>query len=454
MRLIRLAALMLCVFALRPDPAAALARRSVRFVFSGTIMQPNGRPMRGVEVRFVGPGPRDARPALSDREGRFVATAEIPDLSACEREPARLQLHARYRDWNMALPDGSGSLGLELRVVRAAEGDRVEVRSNDAASARIVADDLRGAAGDVVVGLNPRFVRLLGREDASQPRLTALETVTFAPDGAPLPAVAAVRPFAVDSLRAAARGARAVAVSETAPGRSTASLEPAPAPSRPRTELPPEMRLFPSAPDEPIAPPRGRAPDTVAKTVAPVRREPPHATATVTRRAPDSTRVAPRDSTTRDPRGPDTRPPRPKSNSAPILVSMRTDSALAANATPAAGGAALRVAHGVAVAPAGQKTGADCGCEVTGTIEVMSGRPLGASLQVAVWVADSPMLADTVTLFMGSPRSFDLGRFPCGGHRLEIRPLGSRRFVVAAPPASVFPCVEGMQPFRVILQPR
>ncbi len=94
------------------------------------------------------------------------------------------------------------------------------------------------------------------------------------------------------------------------------------------------------------------------------------------------------------------------------------------------------------------------GCDVRGTIEVLSERPLGTALRVAVWIADAPALSDTVTLFMGSPRSFDLGRFPCGGHRLELRPLGPRRFVVATPPPSVFPCVEGMQPFRVILRPR
>ena len=90
-----------------------------------------------------------------------------------------------------------------------------------------------------------------------------------------------------------------------------------------------------------------------------------------------------------------------------------------------------------------------------GTVEVSSDRPLRGALRVVVSLADVPALRDTVVLFMGPPRPFDLGRVPCGSHRLEVRPLSARRFTVAPPALDAFDCAAGRtQQFRVVLAPR
>ena len=90
-----------------------------------------------------------------------------------------------------------------------------------------------------------------------------------------------------------------------------------------------------------------------------------------------------------------------------------------------------------------------------GTVEVSSDQPLRGALRVVVSIASAPALCDTVALFMGPPRSFDLGFVPCGSHRLEVRPFSARLFTVAPPALDVFDCSAGRtRRFRVVLKPR
>jgi hypothetical protein len=81
----------------------------------------------------------------------------------------------------------------------------------------------------------------------------------------------------------------------------------------------------------------------------------------------------------------------------------------------------LRVALGRAVpgTQAPQPVSKTCECRVKGTVEVRSEKPLSGTLRVVVSLADGPAFRDTVALFMGPPRPFDLGHVPCGKHRRE-----------------------------------
>jgi hypothetical protein len=70
--------------------------------------------------------------------------------------------------------------------------------------------------------------------------------------------------------------------------------------------------------------------------------------------------------------------------------------------------------------PAPAAAGDSCECVVKGTIEARSDKRIPESLRVTVWLADRPASRDSVELFMGSPRPFEM-RAPCGAHRLALQ---------------------------------
>ena len=422
--------------ALCAEPAAA--PRAATFVFSGGVAEPGGRPVRGAKVLLQGllePA------ATTDAEGRFSFSHVVPDVEALATAPLRLVLRASHKGWNLALPEGQSALAVELRLVRAADGGaRLEVRSNDADVAKAVAASFR-TPGDVTVALSGGFVRQLGAEDRSEPVLTVLESVPMSP---PAPATGAAT--------AAPAGAPADSAAPPAARSDNAKMTPAPAvPApvpQPRPERPESMRLFPSAPEpgttpraEPVTPAKLPRVDSLRIRVM--------AKTGIVERSPMvfRSRGRPRFVLATDTaalRG--------------IRVSVRPDTAaLAPAAAGAGGGTALRVALGRALpdtqppAPSGRP----CECRVKGTVEVNSDQPLRGALRVTVSLADAPAARDTVVLFMGPPRPFDLGRVSCGNHRLEVRPLSTRRFAVALPALDVFDCSAGRtRQFRVVLEPR
>ena len=355
---------------------AAPAPRSVRIVVTGTVTHPGGRPVRGARVELAGaPGAVD----MADAEGRYALAHLVPDVAAAARERLRLVLRARHRGWNLALPSGAPSLAVELRLAPAAgDGGRLEVRSNDPAVAKVVAQAL-GSAADAVVVLEGRFVRLVGPEDGELPELTALEVTTVAaPPAAPPLAPPPAAPAASDSA----------AAPRVAP--------PLPAPGPPRAAAEPEA---------PAASAAGA--DTVSRPG--------------------------------------------------FRVSLRSDTA-AAEPAPAPGPAEspLRVVLGRAVpGRSAAAPEAECACRVNGTVEVRPESPVYGGPRVVITLASQPALRDTVAIFMGPPRSFDLGRVPCGRHELVVLPLSGRRLVRVEPDSTGFACeAGGVRQFRVVLEPR
>ena len=409
LRFLAFAATLLLVMA-GPRAVLAAASRAVTFVFSGGIAEPGGKPVRGAKVLLQG---LVVPAALTGAEGRFSFSHVVPDVQALATAPLRLVLRASHKGWNLALPAGESALAVELRLVRAADASAwLEVRSNDAGVAKVVAASF-GAPGDATVALSCGFMRQLGAEDRSEPVLSALEFVRLAP---PAPATGAAT-----AAPAVAR-ADSAAVPVTRPDGAKTVLPvavTAPVPQS-RPERPERMRLFPSAP-EPGTTPRP----------------------TLARGAPGTGAA---DTTARP----------------GIRVSVRPDTAAFVPApTGSSGRSALRVALGRVLgralpdtqppAPAGRA----CECQVKGTVEVSSDQSLRGALRVVVSLVGMPARCDTVALFMGPPRPFDLGFVPCGSHRLEVRPLSARLFKVAPPALDVFDCSAGRtRQFRVVLVAR
>lgn len=436
---------MLLVVTASACAAPAAAARAATFVFSGGVVEPGGRPVRGARLLLQG---RAGPVALTDAEGRYSFSHVVPDLEALAVAPLRFVLRASHKGWNFALPTGEGALAVELRLVRPAHGNaRLEVRSDDAGVAKAVASSF-GVPGDVTVALSGGFMRQLGAEDRSEPVLDALEIV---PVAQPAPDTGVVR--------ATPAGSRvdSAAASVTRPDRAAVALPvaaPVPVPQA-RPERPASMRLFPSAPEPGTTPRPASAPPPEPGTPPP-----PAVTPPPEHRLRDTARTH----AASEPHGSTPARGTPGAGGADttalrgIRVSVRPDTAARAPASAGAGGGtALRVALGRALpdtqppAPAGRA----CECRVKGTVEVSLDQSLRSELRAVVSLAGMPARCDTVALFMGPPRPFDLGLVPCGSHRLEVRPLSGRLFTVAPPALDVFDCVAGRtRQFRVVLKPR
>ncbi len=96
-----------------------------------------------------------------------------------------------------------------------------------------------------------------------------------------------------------------------------------------------------------------------------------------------------------------------------------------------------------------------CECQVEGSVEIRSEDPLSRPVVVTVSLRDAAACRDSVELFMGAPRTFNLGPVPCGSHELVIRTSTSKRFTSVAPIPATFDCIAGRrQQLRVVLEPR
>ena len=418
----------------------------IHLTFTGSVEEPSGRPVRGAKILLL--GLREPA-AVTDGRGRFTVVHTVPDIAALDSVPLRLVLCASHKGWNLALASGAAALVIELRSVHVSDGStQLEVRSNDAGAARAVAASFRARDG-ATVALICEFLRWLGDEDRTEPILTALEVVPLAAEPAvavkaattrpPAPRVgsgpAVVTPPGPTRTPGAARsGAASRSPVPPVPGKGTSR------PQRPGVaQVPPSVPVPGPTPEPRPAPP----PDTVWVRVA----QPPLIAAPQAPRRPvplpDTRRAAPAtDTTTR--------------SVIRLLVRPDTTHSLP-NATGSGGGAALSVALGRALpgTPSRPAASAVCECQVKGTIEVRSEKPLSGTTWVVVSLADAPAFRDSVTLFMGPPRPFDLGRVPCGTHRLDVQPRSSHRFTVLPPALNEFVCAnERVQQFQVVLKPR
>ena len=96
-----------------------------------------------------------------------------------------------------------------------------------------------------------------------------------------------------------------------------------------------------------------------------------------------------------------------------------------------------------------------CSCVVRGTVEMEFHRLLTSPMRVEVSIRELPALRDTIELFMGSPRAFEMARVPCGRWSLTVRPLSERPFGVTSPEeVGPFDCRQrALRQVRIVIAP-
>lgn len=101
--------------------------------------------------------------------------------------------------------------------------------------------------------------------------------------------------------------------------------------------------------------------------------------------------------------------------------------------------------------PAGSDS---CLCRIEGTVEVDSDQPLPARVPVLVYLEDSRKVADSVELFMGSPRQFNLRNVPCGVHTIKVKTLSKLKFQLTTADPVIDCSGGGYRQVRIVLEPQ
>lgn len=443
-----------------------------------------------------------------DENGHYLVSLVVGSVPGLTSTPFHVALRPHRKGWQIGLPGTRDPLVIEMRLASGPDRhQRIEVRSNDRWVAQALADSISsGGSLHLVV----HFLAQPGPEaSGAQPAVGAVTYVPLRELDWPAPqALAAAPPKAPERTavetpappapsRPAPRragGARAQAGGDIGPGAARSADRGSAHGSqgsqgsqgtRGSTGARSATRsyhLFPSADEALNEPPPAAQP---ARRSAAAASPAPHvATAPATPPAPEQTSnravAAPppandarasatpavvADAQRPEPAAPDRAPhPAPPSSRAIAPPAPGPRGAIDVHETGAGAGddeqpsSAVRVWGGRTI-PGGEarrEQPGDCGCIVQGTIEVRSGRPLADPLRVQVSVEQHPALADTVELFMGSPRPFTLRGLPCGQHRLNVTILSRRRFRVASPEAlGLFDCSSGaLHHPRIVLEGR
>lgn len=110
---------------------------------------------------------------------------------------------------------------------------------------------------------------------------------------------------------------------------------------------------------------------------------------------------------------------------------------------------------GVRPAALGLRGADSCWCVVRGTVEMEFHRLLTSPMRVEVSIRELPAMSDTIELFMGSPRAFEMTRVPCGRWSLAVRPFSERPFGVTTPEeVAPFDCRQrARRQVRIVLAP-
>jgi hypothetical protein len=94
-----------------------------------------------------------------------------------------------------------------------------------------------------------------------------------------------------------------------------------------------------------------------------------------------------------------------------------------------------------------------CTCRVKGTVEVNSPR-LNDPIDVVVWLESAPRDSQSVHMFMGAPREFDLTARGCGAHLLRYAVRSRSKQLYQAKQEVIVDCTErGLRQPRLVLEP-
>lgn len=400
-------------------PAAAMALVCAALPAAGAD-EPVRLPLQTIDVlgRVVGPGTRgiegvrvvlDGAPEVSattDADGIYRLTVPVEPLGDPARKNVTARVIAQRPGWAFRLRNGQGALAIELRIQTRAEPARCRVRSNvigpvDALAAAI----RRGDRAAVVANID--FVGEEGEPPGSRVALRS-EAVTVVGQAALPPAPAA----------GSASAATAASVRERASSRVPNSAGPG------ASAVPPAAARAPA-----------ERPDVAPSSDRPSSR--PHI------RRIEAQRAAPDTAAQRDPGSIKLPGPGVTQNDASLIRRVETGPG-----TPAAPRARLRADEVLA-------EGGDCACRIRGTVEMHPDHLLTKRLSLVVSLREAPAVRDTIQLFMGSPRAFELPPVRCGTWYVEVDAVARHDFkIVSADGRGPIDCREGgLRQLRVVLDP-
>ncbi len=415
---------LVCAFLLMAvAPARAAEPRTL--LVRGRVTGPDGWAVSGVTV--AAGGTRAAR-AVTDAHGNYALYLPLPSLDELARTPLALRLAPVRAGWTFVRAGGKGAAGLEIEIV--GPPARARVRAPDAAFANAVAGALTARSVSVVFADLDFTGAQVSMEVGDAPVEMLAEVVV------------------------PVTGVKVVA-------RPDAARSPAPRPTPPASHVAADsahVRTRTAAPTE-------RAAQQLAARVAKARAESLRVADTRARRArEDSLRVAQarartarEDSlralaaearTTRADSLPSAGARGPKVSDRPPATA-RPAPEVAPSRAPVA--APRATAPPVAAPPVASDT---CACVVKGTLEARSERRIPEYLKITLWIDDHPASRDSVELFMGVPRPFEM-LAPCGPHRLAMHVEPRLQRYVAGPPAAFagFTCVPSRpSQWRLVLQ--
>lgn len=402
-------------------PAAALALLCAALPAAGADA-PVRLPLQTIDVlgRVVGPGSRGLEgvrvslegvpevSATSGADGGYTLTVPIEPLGDPARRNVTVRVVAQRSGWAFTLRNGQGALAIELRMQTRTDPARCRVRSNLLAPVDAVAAAIRRGDRNAVVG-NVDFV---GEE------------------GAP--------PTSRVSLRSEA----VTVVGEISAAQATVTppvLPEPPVKRDPDTITAEELKRLPI--DTIRGGSRVFGTPVVQDTSRAVRRDRPSARPRI--RRIEAQRAARDTAAQRD----------PGSIKLPGPGVTQNDASLIRRIDTAPGTAELPLARLRAEDVLAQ--GGDCACRIRGTIEMHPDHLLTKRLDLVVTLREAPAVRDTIQLFMGSPRAFELPAVRCGVWHIEVDAVARRDFrIVSADGRGPIDCREGgLRQLRVVLDP-
>lgn len=387
----------------------------------GQVMGKEG-PIPGAKVSLEGVG---GVMAISDESGSYSLAVPIGALGDPARRTVEARVSAEYPGWSFTLRNGQSSFAIDLRMETRSDPPRCRVRSNLLRPVDDIAGAIqRGKRTALVPGID-----FIGEEwgRAFSNRLS-LRSEAITTVGAPTePRLPEWRAGNGDVPAESARGHAATATSG-GPGASPDSDTP----------------LSPPAAAELVRTEK-RAGPRVRETTAPADPAPASARAQrqrVRRVEPDTPRI------------PAALVPDSSVITFPGPGVALTDASLIRR---------VETEHAAIDVPAGSRSmdevlagEGDCACRIRGTIEIHPDHLLTRRLELIVSLSGVPGVRDTVQLFMGSPRPFELPALKCGTWRLEVDAVARRDFVIESEDgrAPVDCARGGLRQLRIVLSPR
>jgi hypothetical protein len=457
--------------------AGAAADDRKTLILRGRIVDADHWPVAGVRVTMSG----DRRGGTqTDASGQYELQVAIGTPEDLARRPIELRVRPALKGWRIALAGGDAELGLSLRAVTGDDGVvRCEIRSNE-----------------------PRVTSAIARVLTSDGEAMAVAPVGFfAEPGEPVGLATSVELSAVDRVALAGVSPMMPApVKESGPMKAAKEK---PAKPQPTAKAEPTPTKIEPAKTEPTKTKPAKTEDPARALAAARKQEQAVARATAKaeqRRRRDEARERERlekiarseaaareheeqrrrktaERTTAERTAAEQKAAERTSKAATLIAESQPADPPPAVA-PSAEDPPATADHSPRIVPVpeGQPRARarpmlirnppvrdpvipppdTCGCRIEGTVEVRSERPLASRQRVAVSLAWYPALADTVELFMGSPRAFVIPDAPCGAERLKVTALGSQRFdVVSREAMAGFKCQPGERHQRhVVLVPR